>query len=205
MRATAKDNFAVIANLKKTVDGVAKAAYGEFVANVLTEVINETVMDSRRAAANWNLSFGYLEHINTGLDPKEYGQVYNGGPGRVGFRKRKELSGDETTKQKQDGEVAKYKGFYYGYSAYGTDRGKLTPGGELYNQLGIGKPVKPKTVTLYNPVPGTRKYSYRDNAFKMTGNNPVAWAGISNKIQGRIPKIIMEMAQETRFPHTSKK
>jgi hypothetical protein len=195
MSRSHKNNVAVIANLRKVVDGVAKKAYGEFCASVLDSVIRETVKDSGRAAANWNLSF-FSSVIPPGLDPKDYGQTYNGGPGAVGYRDDKKNGGIAAAA------VAGYKAFYYGYeSAGGTVT--LSNSGLISQRLGIGKPGRPPTVHLYNTVAEEAQYS--ENAFLTVGGATTNLAGITSRIQGRIPQIIRDMSQETRFPNTYKK
>ena len=196
-----KKNRQYIENLKKVIGAVGKKAYGEFVASVLDNVVRETVKDSGRAAANWNLSFGSVA-MTASWDPKAYKQTYNG-VASIGDRGDKGSGASEA--------IAYYKGFHYGYSEYKREM-ELKKDGRIYQALKIGQPGTPPTIYLYNPIFDVQYGSYPDNAFKsaLRGGAQTVGADAIDPITGRniasrLPRLIRETAMEYKFPLTYKR
>lgn len=198
MEVQFKKNRQYIENLKKVIGTVGKKAYGEFIANALHNVVKETVKDSGRAAANWNLSFGGVSMMSE-WDPKEYKQTYNEGKGPIGDR------GDRHKKTATKAQIVwYYKGFHYGYVLSGKEL-ILVPHGRIVQNLKIGQPGNPPAVYLYNPIFGPANAYYSNNAFKSELTGDSITAGIDSKVAGSIPRLIRETAMEYKFPLTYKK
>ena len=192
-----KKNRLYIENLKKVIGAVGKKVYGEYIAEALHRAVTETVKDSGRAAANWNISFGSAP-MTAGMDPSKYGQAFNEGAGHVGQRgDRKEVRGSKTPP------IAQYKGFYYGYrfDEAGTS---LIKDGRIHQTLGIGRSGTPPTAFLYNPIYSPELAPYAKNAF-LAKFSESSMSGAAAEINAKIPKIVRETAMELRFPLTYKR
>ena len=193
MEVTFRENKAYIQNLKKFLNTVSKKVYAEGVATVLHRVVTETVKDSGRAAANWNISFGGAPS-STVWDPKHYGDSFPGGS--IGHR------GD-----KGSAPIAEYKGFHYGYKPDGANV-TLTPTGRISQAIKPGQGGAAPAAFLFNPIMNTSKeaFHYANNAFKtgLTEGGTMTVA-ITSELAGKIPSIIHETSRELRFPLTSKR
>lgn len=114
----ARHNQIVAANLKLGMEAVPKYLLGAYAATVLDTAIKQTVHDSSRFAANWNLSVGDASPLNGGNpDPYHYrssGKSY----GTIG-KKRDDGKWKES--------VLTAKRLYYGYTEAGKYM-KLTKG-----------------------------------------------------------------------------
>ena len=156
-RSTAH-NQAFADSLKAKMTGYAKLIQSEIVAIALDNAIWNTVKDSGRAAANWNLSFG-TGAVPDQLNPSKYnqtGQSY----GTIGKRN-----------SRVDGEsIRDAKGSHYGYRKdEGTiDKGYIHTvqgldgvlGWSIRQMIGVGRAGAVKTVFLYNPVIQVDNYAY---------------------------------------------
>ena len=154
-------NQAFADSLKAKMVGYAKLIQSEIAAIALDNAIRNTVKDSGRAAANWNLSFG-TGAVPEQLSPSKYnqsGQSY----GTIGQRD-----------SRVDGEdIRSAKGSYYGYDKKtGTiDRGFIHTvqgldgvlGWSIRQMIGVGKGGAVKTVFLYNPVIQIDRYASNAN------------------------------------------
>lgn len=177
-------------NLKKFLHGVNKKVYAQGIAITLNRVVEETVKDSGRAAANWNISFGSAP-TDRSIDPAQYGQLYQGG--RIGYQ------GDGGNPF-----IAVYKGFYYGYQPGPNGSATLVPRGRIYNAIQPGSRGAPKAAFIYNPIASGDYAQYAYNAFKMKLRSDGSFMSIYSDLAGYIPFIIHETAQELRFPITYK-
>lgn len=195
LEVTFKQNRQYIENLKKVVGAVSKKAYGEFIANALHRVVVETVKDSGRAAANWNVSFGGVM-MTQAWDPEKYGQAYNGGPGSIGDR------GDKGSGPAS--QVPYYKGFHYGYTV-GRDGVQLVPNDKIYRALKIGEAGTPPAAYIYNPIFDPKFFRYANNAFKSGLSDSSVTVELDSKVAGSLPRLIRETAAEFKFPLTYKR
>ena len=187
-----RQNRMYVANLKKYLNTVSKKLYAEGVALTLDRVVRETVKDSGRAAANWNISFGSVG-ATASWDPEHYGQAFNNGAGSVGQR------GD-----KGQAPIAAYKAYHYGYISDGNSV-TVIPHGRIHQAIKPGVGGAAPAATIYNPIFSSEYANYAKNAFKADLSEATMKVSIENDLAGKIPKIIHETAIELRFPVTYKR
>jgi hypothetical protein len=184
-----------VANLKKYLNTVSKKLYAEGIALTLDRVVRETIKDSGRAAANWNISFGSVG-ATASWDPENYGQAFNNGAGSVGQR------GD-----KGQAPIASYKAYHYGYTSDGNSV-TVIPHGRIHQAIKPGVGGAAPAAIIYNPIfsgESERNIHYTKNAFKATISHETMKVSIESDLAGKIPKIIHDTAMELRFPVTFKR
>lgn len=198
LQVTFKKNRMFMENLKNGVKAVNKQMLGAFAAQGLHNMVMSTHHDSSRAAANWNLSFGATMPQQT-WDPAEYKGSVNG-VGAIGDR------GEKRGETGQDKLISEYKGMYYGYHEW---NGKMlpTPGGKIWNALGIGKSGNPPKVIIYNPIMNPSMGRYPEHAFDMG----VDLKGKGSKTMplddlrtGLLPKLLRDTLLQIKFGATFK-
>lgn len=169
LKLAQKKNEMLAANLKASMHGMPKRVLGIFSASVLDMAIKETLHDSSRFAANWELSFG-TNNLREKVFPSEYGQT-TPSAGTIGSRDAGGAERDAVTGAKR---------VYYGYSkANSAGISMIDEGGRIYEWLNLGGSGLKRTLTptpkvqLYNPLmrgdkmwPDGGGHSYPFNALK---------------------------------------
>lgn len=191
-----RQNRMYVANLKKYLNTVSKKLYAEGVALTLDRVVRETIKDSGRAAANWNISFGSVG-ATVAWDPEHYGQAFNNGAGSVGQRGDKGASPPSS-------DIPSYKAYHYGYISDGNSV-TVIPHGRIHQAIKPGAGGAAPAATIYNPIFSSEYANYAKNAFKADLSEATMKVSIESDLAGKIPKIIHETAMELRFPVTSKR
>ena len=182
-------------SLVAEMKGYAKLIQAEVVANALHKAVVESFVDSGRAAANWNLSFGTAP-IAGGWEPKYYGESGES-YGSIGFRTRRVKDADKANANSESRKksIASAKGSFYGYSIKGNNASTID-GGYIHEALGIkfnekGNPVYFRkgafsTVFLYNPIISTEAYA--ENANLINSIEQIDLTSITNGIKRRVAR-----------------
>lgn len=165
-----KNNAMYIANLKQGLQGVPRTVLATLAAAALEMAVKNTVHDSSRFAANWDLGFSSQgPALRAQPAPRDYGDSTDSS-GTIGKKGSKGAHRDA---------VLAAKASYYGYSSGGIP--KVSPEGRLASWIGIvaGRTTTtapPRTiprVELFNPFtsadltrPDGAGRSYAYNALK---------------------------------------
>jgi len=153
------NNETYLLNLSSMFRFVGKRALAAGAAAALEAAIDNTVVDTGRAASNWRLSAGKPSGMAMGSLESWGGERF-----------------DTNT-------IKNIKSNYYGYR--GSDR-KPIDGGTLSSMLKIGKLGTP-SLFLYNPIaygvknPDGAGRSYAENAFRLMGT-PAQFVGANRQV-----------------------
>ena len=211
LKLAQKKNEMLAANLKASMHGMPKRALGIFAASVLDMAIKETLHDSSRFAANWELSFG-TNNLREKVFPFEYGQT-TPSAGTIGSRESGGAARDAVTGAKQ---------VYYGYSpANSTGISIVNEGGRIYEWLNLGGNWLKRTlspapkVQLYNPLlrgdamwKDGGGHSYAFNALKGIEGGGALFAGADEMTQrvgnAVVLMEILRLQNIVRWAHVNK-
>jgi hypothetical protein len=195
LKLAQKNNEMFAANLKQSMRGMPKRALGIFSATVLDMAVRETLHDSSRFAANWELSFG-SHNLREQVSPSEYGET-TPSAGTIAGRK----AGGSAKAG-----VLEAKSVYYGYSASNVaGLKKVDEGGRIYEWLNLGGNWLTRMLTpapkvqLYNPLMRGDKMwvdgagnSYPFNALKGDQAGGVLFVGADEMTQ-RVGNAVVQM------------
>jgi hypothetical protein len=149
-RLALKNNEMYIANLKQGLQGVPRTVLATLAAAALEMAVKETVHDSSRFAANWDLGgSGQGPALRRDPSPKEYGETTDSA-GTIGHRGSKGAA---------RARVLAAKANYYGYTSGANGVPRVNPEGRLASWIGIvqhrtTQTAPPRTiprVELFNP------------------------------------------------------
>lgn len=172
--------------LSQGVLGLGKQVLARYAADALDLAVRETVHDSSRAAANWDLAFSG-EGLRDHLAPAEYGTP------PIGYRG----DGKDGGKNGNVANVLAWKADYYGY--------QFSQGGSVVAKNGtIGRAIKmcewgtPPRVQLFNPIFSEEKRNYAKHAFKGYSQIDKLYGKLvgevaSNLSSDFIPKLVDEL------------
>lgn len=186
-REAIKKNETFFFRLTKAFDFLGKDVLATAAAASLEVAMRETLHDSARASANWDINVRNANPYGRKpdqLDPKDY-EDSKYGVGKRGDREKGRASTNAAT-------VASKKRQKYGYTIRGSANVDVKPGGWLYDTIGVGK-IGTAGVHLFNPIMTMiPRYSY--NAFQATITEIEGKAKIegANAASVRVGKFIKE-------------
>lgn len=158
--AELKKNEMLAQRLCSALSRIPRKTLGVYAATALDIAVKATKIDSARAAANWNLSFGSYSP-DSSWNPAAYEGSVNG-MGTIGKR------GDRQAGIEHRERILGYKAYYYGYDKEASYKVPIK-GGYIDRMLrisetssGFGRLLSlfqtSPVVTLYNPITSNEKY-----------------------------------------------